>query len=441
MSEFESIYARDNRLIAALQKLRFFPLALKGGTGVYVITEDGRKLLDMSAAWGSASLGYGHPAIVGAVSAAVRNPAGASILSATHSDAVDLAEEILRTLPEMPNCKVWFGHSGSDANETAYRAITAATGRQRIIAFRGAYHGGTAGSMAISGHSVQTHAARADGLTLIPFPNPYRPKDGDATGDHVIDWLNRHFTEECPPQEYGALFLEPIQSDGGLIVPPQGFIKKLVQLCHSHGILVVSDEVKAGLARSGEMHCFHHEDFIPDLICLGKGLGGGLPISTLVGPAHIMDFTTAFAMQTLHGNPVSIAAARAVLDTIAREKLAENATLIGGYLISELRALQGRHSCIGDVRGRGLMIGVELVSDHINKTPSKMLAAKIVYRAFELGLVVYYVGMNSNVLELTPPLVLRKAEALQAVDMLDRAISDVEKGLVSDDVVKDYAGW
>jgi 4-aminobutyrate aminotransferase len=154
-----------------------------------------------------------------------------------------------------------------------------------------------------------------------------------------------------------------------------------------------------------------------------------------------MDFTTAFAMQTLHGNPVSIAAARAVLDTIAREKLAENATLIGGYLISELQALQGRHSCIGNVRGRGLMIGVELVSDHVNKTPSKMLTAKIVYRAFELGLVVYYVGMNSNILELTPPLVLSKAEALQAVDILDRAISDVENGFVSDDVIKDYVGW
>jgi 4-aminobutyrate aminotransferase len=441
MSGFESIYARDQRLIAGLQKLRFFPLSLKGGTGVYVIAEDGRKLLDMSAAWGSASLGYGHPAIVDAVSAAVQNPAGASILSATHSDAVDLAEEILKTLPDMPDCKVWFGHSGSDANETAYRAIAAATGRKRIIAFRGAYHGGTMGSMAISGHSVQSHAARADGLTLIPFPNVYRPEEGDATGDHVIDWLQRHFTEECAPQEYGAVFLEPIQSDGGLIVPPQGFMEKLVRLCRSHGILIVSDEVKAGLARSGKMHCFRHEDFVPDLICLGKGLGGGLPISALVGPAHIMDFATAFAMQTLHGNPVSIAAARAVLDTIAREKLVENATLIGGYLISELRILQSRHSCVGDVRGRGLMIGVELVSDHINKTPSKLLAAKIVYRAFELGLVLYYVGMDSNVLELTPPLVLSKAEALKAADLLDRAISDVENGLVSDEVVKNYAGW
>ena len=437
MSGANSIYARDTASIAGLQKLRFFPLALTGGEGVHVIDENGRRLLDLSAAWGAASLGYGHPAIVAAVSAAAANPAGASILSATHRGAVDLAEDILATLPGMTDHKVWFGHSGSDANETAFRAIAAATGRVRMIAFKGAYHGGTAGSMAISGHSVQTHAARAQGLTLIPYPNPYRGDDGEA----VLADLEQHFATELPPHEIGALFIEPIQSDGGLIVPPPGFMARLVGLCRRHGILIVSDEVKVGLARSGKMHCFEHEGFTPDLICLGKGLGGGLPISALVGPSHIMDHATAFAMQTLHGNPISVAAARAVLRTIEGEQLAANAAETGRFLLDGIKSLQARHPSIGDVRGRGLVIGIELVSDRAAKTPSKMLAAKTVYRAFELGLVVYYVGLNSNVLELTPPLILTRDDAQRALTILDKALSDVEQGLVSDETVKDFAGW
>jgi 4-aminobutyrate aminotransferase len=432
-----SIYARDSQLVAGLQKLRFFPLALTGGHGVYVVDETGRDLLDLSAAWGAASLGYGHPAIAEAVCAAVRNPAGASVLSATHRGAVDLAQQILATLPELTNHKVWFGHSGSDANETAFRAILAATGRPRIIAFRGAYHGGTAGSMAISGHAVQSHASRAEGLTLIPYPNPYHGEDGEAVLQHLAEL----FSTTLPASEVGALFIEPIQSDGGFIVPPPGFLRRLVDMCRAHGILIVSDEVKVGLARTGRMHCFRHEGFKPDFICLGKGLGGGLAISALVGPATVMDHSTAFAMQTLHGNPVSVAAASAVLATIETEKLADNAASVGAFFLEGLEALKLRHPSIGDVRGRGLAIGVELVSNLPAKTPSKELAAKAVYRAFELGLVLYYVGLNSNVLELTPPLVLTVDQASSAISILDRALTDVEQGRVSDDAVKDFAGW
>lgn len=437
MAGANSLYARDAQFIAGLQKLRFFPLALQGGEGAYVIDDTGRRLLDLSAAWGAASLGYGHPAIVMAVTAAVRNQAGASILSATHRGAVNLAEQILTTLPELTDHKVWFGHSGSDANETAFRAIAAATGRPRVIAFRGAYHGGTAGSMAISGHAVQSHAARAEGLTLIPYPNPYHGEDGSKVLAHLAEL----FATSLPPTEVGALFIEPIQSDGGFIVPPPGFLERLAEMCRAHGILIVCDEVKVGLGRTGLMHCFRHEGFTPDLVCLGKGLGGGLAISALVGPRAVMDHATAFAMQTLHGNPVSVAAAAAVLATIETEQLAANAAATGAFLLGGLEALQAKHSSIGNVRGRGLAIGIELVSDRMTRTPSKMLAAKTVYRAWELGLVLYYVGLNSNVLELTPPLVLNKAQASDAISILDRALADVEQGLVSDDAVKDFAGW
>ena len=431
-----TLWQRDQATISTLQKLRFFPLALIGGDGAYVIDENDRRLLDMSAAWGAASLGYGHPAIRDAVHAALSSPAGASILSATHRGAVELAETLIVSLPEIRDARVWFGHSGSDANETAYRAIAAATGRPRVIAFRGAYHGGTAGSMAISGHSVQSHAVRADGLILLPYPNAYRQAE---TADDVIAGLKRRFATDADPRRIGALFLEPVQSDGGLIVPPPGFLARLVDLCRSHGILVVSDEVKVGVARSGQMHCFRHEGFVPDLICLGKGLGGGLPISALIGPAHILDHATAFAMQTLHGNPACVAAAQAVLTTIATEGLAQNAVQTGAVLQSGLRALQSIHPAIGDVRGRGLMIGVELINP--DGSPSKMRAAKVAYRAFELGLVVHYVGLASNVLELTPPLTLTMDQADQAVDILACTMMDVAAGIVPDATVASFAGW
>lgn len=436
-----NLYTRDAAVMAGIQKLRFFPLALVGGKGARVVDESGRRLLDLSAAWGSASLGYGHPALVESVGRAVADPAGASTLSAANLPAVTLAEQILEALPHMRRHKVWLGHSGSDANEAAYRAVTAVTGRSRILAFVGAYHGGSAGAMAISGHTVQAHAARAPGLTLIPYPNPYRPYMDDPSGGKVLELVEHLFLTTCPPGEVAALWIEPIQSDGGLIVPPPGFMRRLADLCRRHGILIVSDEVKVGLARTGKLHAFAHEDITPDIVCLGKGLGGGLPLSAMVGPAEILDFATAFAMQTLHGNPVSAAAGVAVLDVIRREGLIENAREVGAHLRTRLEGLMASRPEVGSVRGRGLAIGVELVEDRTTKAPAKALAAKTVYRAFELGVVVYYVGLNSNVLELTPPLVLTKAEADEAADTIGQAIADAAAGKVSDETVRAFAGW
>ena len=430
------LWQRDHQSIAGLQKLRFHPLALVGGRGCEVLADDGRWLLDMTAAWGAASLGYAHPAIGTAVAVALASPAGASILSATHRGAVGLAETLIASLPEIPDARVWFGHSGSDANETACRAIAAATGRPGVIAFHGAYHGGTTGSMAISGHSVQSHARRADGLMQLTYPNPFCPTD-DA--DRVIAELEHRLQWDAQPQSIGAMFFEPILSDGGLIVPPPGFLAQITDICRRHGILIVADEVKVGLGRSGLLHCFRHEGVTPDLVCLGKGLGGGLPISALVGPAAILDHATAFAMQTLHGNPACVAAATAVLDTIRADRLTENAAQVGATFKAGLEALKHRHPMIADVRGRGLVLGVEI--QDADGAPSKTLTAKAVLRAFELGLVLHYVGLNSNVLELTPPLILSAAEATRALDLLDQVFRDVARGLVSDEAIAPFAGW
>jgi len=434
------LYERDGMALSRLSHLRFFPQAVSGGDGSYLIGDDGRRLLDFSASWGAASLGHSHPAVRDAVNRALENQAGASHLSTANLPAVELAEKLLSLVPVRAAGRVWLGHSGSDANETVARAVVAATGRPRILSFKGSYHGGTSGSMAISGHPVQTGVPKAPGLTLIPYPNPYRD-GGAAAAAAAVETVEALFAGPVPPGEVAALFLEPIQSDGGMVVPPDGYFRTMEALCRRHGILVISDEVKVGLGRSGRLHAFEHLGIEPDIVVFGKGLGGGLPISAAVGPEAIMNHSAAFSFQTVHGNPVCAAAASAVLETIGRDRLTDNAAEIGRHLTTLLERLKLKHALIGDVRGRGLAIGVELVGDPDAKTPAKTETALAVYRAFQLGLVLYYVGTNSNVLEFTPPLTLTKEEASAGVEILDRALSDVASGRVDRNAVADFAGW
>jgi 4-aminobutyrate aminotransferase len=231
-------------------------------------------------------------------------------------------------------------------------------------------------------------------------------------------------------------------SDGGLIVPPPGFLAAIQERCRRHGIQIIVDEVKVGLARSGQLHCFEQEGLEPDLVVFGKGLGGGLPLSAVIGPRAIMDHAPAFALQTTGGNPVAAAAGRAVLQTIADEGLAENANRIGGILADGLRAIGTRQPMIGHVRGRGLAVGVELVSDRATREPVPVATtAKVIFRAYQLGAVFFYVGLRGNVLELTPPLTLAQAEAEEGIDIIDRAMSDVTCGLVSDADVAPFMMW
>jgi 4-aminobutyrate aminotransferase len=437
----ETLEARDASVIAALQKLRFFPLAIVAGEGAYLVAEDGRRLLDLSAHWGAASLGYGHPSVVEAVRSAAAAMAGAGILSGIPEPAVRFAEALLETLPPGPARKVWLGHSGSDANEAMVRALAAATGRRRFIAFAGAYHGNSVGAMAISGHPALKGERSEGTLLLLPYPNTYRDADGARGGDAVLALLERRLATDFPAAEVAAFFLEPIQSDGGLLVPPPNFLKGIAAICRARGILTVCDEVKVGLGRTGHFHCFQAEDFVPDVVTFGKGLGGGLPLSAAVGPAAIMDHATAFAMQTTHGNPVCSAAGLAVLKTIREHNLDRHAAAVGAYFADRLKGLANRHPLIGDVRGRGLAIGVELVRDRVTKEPAKQETALTVYRAFELGLVLYYVGVSANVLELTPPLTLTETEVDEAIDILDRALADVAVGRVDAAAAARYAGW
>lgn len=436
-----SIYERDLAALSRMSHLRFFPLAAVGGSGSFLHNEDGRRLLDFSASWGAAALGHSHPAVRNAVSEALSDQAGASILSSANLPSVMLAEKLLSIVPERAAGRVWLGHSGSDANETVARAVVSATGRPRILAFRGAYHGGTTGSMAVSGHPAQQSVPKAPGLTLVPYPDPYRD-GGEAEAERAaLQHIRQLFASSVPPSEVAAFFMEPIQSDGGMIVPPANFFREIEKLCRQHGILLVCDEVKVGLGRSGKLHAFEHLGIEPDIVVFGKGLGGGLPISAAVGPEAVMNHKSAFSFQTVHGNPVCATAASAVLETIATDGLVENARNTGAYLIEGLNRLKQKHDVIGDVRGRGLAIGVELVTDRVMRKPASREAAMTVYRCFELGLVLFYVGVNSNVLELTPPLTLTREEAQMGMELLDQALADVAGGHVDPRVLQAFQGW
>ncbi|UCI31854.1 aspartate aminotransferase family protein [Mesorhizobium sp. B4-1-4] len=434
-----SLKDRDASVIADIGRLRFSPLSLIGGRGSRLTEEGGRQILDLSASGGAASLGYGHPAIVEAVEKSVRDAAGASLLLYPNEPAVALAERLLGTIPGSGQRRVWFGHSGSDANDCALRVVTAATERQRIISFIGSYHGNLTGSMGISGHTAMTHTLPRAGTLLLPYPDPFRP---EFSANSVLELLDYQFRTTCPPEQVAAVFIEPLLSDGGLIVPPTGFLAQLQQRCRQHGILIVVDEVKVGLARTGLMHCFQHECLEPDLVVFGKGFGGGLPLSAVVGPASIMDHAPAFVLQTTAGNPISTAAGGAVLKVIEEDNLVERSQRMGKRLLDRVSDLAAKHAIIGDVRGRGLSIGIDLVKDRGTREAVPVTTtAKIIYRAYQLGAALYYVGLRANVLELVPPLILTESEVDEGVAIIGQSIEDVFAGKVSDADVLPFMMW
>lgn len=433
-----TLYDRDEAVIAGIEKLRFFPLEVVSGHGSTLITPDGRELLDLSATWTASGLGHGHPAVVDAVSRAVRNAPGSGGLSAAHPDSVGLAEDLLALVPGSGERRVYLGHAGSDANDVALRACRHATGRRTVVAFEHGYHGGVGVAMGVSGVHVDAGQPADPDVVFLPYPNPFRPGPDGVEAD--VATCLALAEEHLGRGTVACLIVEPILSDGGLVVPPDGFLAQLHDVCRRHAVPMICDEVKMGLGRPGTLHAFDHDGVVPDIVTFGKVLGGGLPLSAAVGPAAILDAPPSAALLTTAGNPVCTAAGRAVLATIVGDRLPEHAAKVGALLSDALRGLAGSPGAdhIGEVRGRGLAIGVELV-DPATGDRAPRFAAQVVYRAWELGAVVYYVG--GNVLEVTPPLVLSEHEAGRAAEVLGAAIADAAAGRVDAEEVAKYAGW
>jgi 4-aminobutyrate aminotransferase len=440
----QTLEERERRVIAEIQKIRFFPLSVVGGEGSYLIDESGQRILDLSGTWGAATLGYNHPAVAEAVARVMASLPSASSVSSTNDQAVALAEELLALVPGDAERRVWFGHCGSDANDAIVRAITAATGRARFVSFIGGTHGGLSGSLAVSGYNalqLNTVSSAHPGQIYLPYPDPYRPPFPGDVGQQVLDYFEYLLATIAPPHQVAGVFIEALMCDAGDVVPPPGFLTGLAQICRRHGIFLICDEVKVGTGRTGQFHSFEADGVVPDVIAYGKALGGGLPLSAAVGPAEVMNDPRGLTITTTAGNPIATAAGRAVLRTIIAENLMDNAAARGTELMEGLRQLANRHPVIGDVRGRGLVIGVDLVHDRQTKEPAGRFCAKVAYRARELGVAVFYVGQHSNVLELTPPLTLSPAEAQEGLQILDQALADVANDRVPDAALAGYGGW
>ncbi|PLS16089.1 aspartate aminotransferase family protein [Bacillus sp. M6-12] len=434
----------ENKVIADSLKIRFYPIAVKSAKGTRITDQVGKEYLDLAAGWAVAGIGYGHQRVSNKIKEQYETLSFTSQLSAPEPAMVSLAQKLLDITPGDFAKKVWFGHSGSDANDCIAKLVPLEKNRSRMISFMGSYHGQTMGSLSLSGHPAQSRFIGSGNVVKIPYPNPYRPLFGD-TGrltDQVIDYLkNEVFKTVSPPEDTAGIIIEGIQSDGGLIVPPADFLPRLQDICRGYGINLIFDEVKVGLGRTGKWFSFDHHHIVPDAVVLGKSLGGGLPISAVVARKEILDVGSGIHLFTTSGNPVSSTASLETIKIIEDEKLIDNARDNGQYFMNLLKQLQEKYECIGDVRGKGLAIGVELVEDRITKTPSAEKTAAICYRCYELGILVFYVGIHSNVIEITPPLTITKQDIDLAISVLDKAFSDLEEQLINMDRVKEYAGW
>jgi 4-aminobutyrate aminotransferase len=302
------------------------------------------------------------------------------------------------------------------------------TKRQNIIAFYGAFHGRTMGALSLTASKPQQRrrfAPLVPGVTHIRYPDVYRGSDGTPEGAEKFALECARFIEDklfkttLPPEEVAAIFVEPIQGEGGYVVAPTVFMKELRRICDQHGILLVADEVQSGMGRTGKYWAIQHTGVEPDIVCSAKGIASGMPLSAVITRAEIMDWVPGSHASTFGGNPVSIAASLATLDILDREAI-KNAEVVGNHIMQRISDWPKKLPIVGDVRGRGLMIGVEIVADKAAKTPAGDLRDKIVELAFERGIL--YLGCGPNTIRIAPPLVVTKEQADIALDILEECI-------------------
>ena len=445
VNKSEEMFFRDAGHVADALKLRFYPVTVERGEGSVLYDVEGKAYIDFNAGWAVANTGYCHPRIIKAVCDQMQRLSFSSLTSVLSEESIRLAEALKELIPGSFDKKVWFGHSGSDANEFIAKMVPLATGRPRILTFVGSYHGQTMGSYAMSGHPAQSRFCGGGNIVKLPYPYCYRcafEKERKSCGLFCLKYIKDYILEVvCKPDQAAAIVIEAIQSDGGDIVPPDGFLSGLQALCNENGIYFIVDEVKIGFGRTGRVFGFENWNVVPDAVILGKPMASGQPLSAVVGRKELMDAGVGMHLFTTAGNPVACNAGLETISILKEEKLAENAARVGGYLLEALNRLKDKYEIIGDVRGKGLILGVELVKDRKTKEPASEIAAMVVYRSYELGLLYYCTGIHSNVLELTPPLVLTIREAEQAVDIIDASIADALSGKISYEKVKQFAGW
>jgi 4-aminobutyrate aminotransferase len=412
---------------------RSYPYVMDHGSGTEVWDVDGNRFLDFSSGIAVTATGHSHPAVVKAIQEQAERFIHMSGTDFYYPQQIRLAEELNRLAPGEEPKKVFLTNSGAEAVEAALKLARYTTGRPQLLAFIGGFHGRTIGALSLTGSKAvhrRGFVPLMPGVTHVPYGYCYRcafnleyPACDVACVKYIENEVFKHYV---PSDEVAAVFVEPIQGEGGYVVPPPMFHPRLKELCDRHGILLVADEVQTGIGRTGKMFALDHWGVIPDMICLAKGIASGMPLGALVARASLMTWPPGAHANTFGGNPIACAAALVTLDLVEKEYMA-NAAAVGASMLSKLKAMQGQHPSMGDVRGKGLMIGVEMVKDKATKEAAPELRNDLVEACYRRGLLV--LGCGPNTLRFMPPLNTAKPVAEEALGIFEEALTEVERQL------------
>lgn len=421
------LIARDKNVLSP-SYTRGYPFVMARGEGAIVEDVDGNRFLDFNAGIAVVATGHSHPRVVAAVQ---RQAAKFLHMSGTdfyYENMVDFAEKLARLAPGNVSRRVYFGNSGTEAIEAALKVARYHTGRDKFIAFLGGFHGRTMGSLSLTGSKVVQRKGFGPMLPVhhIPYAYCYRCAYGQHPDTCHVECVkvieDQLFNTILPAEEVAAIFVEPIQGEGGYLVPPAKFHHELRRIADKYGILLVHDEVQSGMGRTGRMFASEHFDVAPDIVALAKGIASGLPLGATVARADIMNWPPGAHASTFGGNPVSIEAALATLELL-EESLVQNAASIGEHMLSRMRKWPSRFPIVGDVRGLGLMIGFELVRNQETRERAPEIRNKLEEMAFERGLLILGCGQNS--IRLCPPLVITRDQADFALDTLEQCMGSI----------------
>jgi 4-aminobutyrate aminotransferase len=424
----KALIERDG-VVVSPSYTRGYPLAIARGYGAMVEDVDGNVFLDCAAGIAVNSTGHSHPEVVQAITDQAGKFLHMSGTDFYYEPQVRLGEELSAISPIAGGVRSFFGNSGTEAVEACLKLSRYATGRQNLIAFLGGFHGRSMGSLALTASKAiqrRGFGPLLPGVYHAPYADCYRCPLGlksETCAAECLDYIDHQiFVHLVSPDEVAAIVVEPIQGEGGYVVAPDQFLQRLRELTTSHGILLVDDEVQSGMGRSGKMFAIEYAGVEPDMVAIAKGIASGLPLGVAVARKGLMAWPPGAHASTFGGNPVSCAAAIATIQLLKRE-LMKNAADVGAHLKAGLSALMDKHSIIGDVRGRGLMVGVELVRDRQTKERATSERDAVVSAAFARGLLI--LGAGKNAVRFSPPLVLTRAQADAAVALFDEALTEV----------------
>ena len=428
----KEIVARDHAVVSP-SYTRDYPLVAKTGRGALIDDVDGNTFLDFAAGIAVVATGHCHPRVVSAIQKQAAELIHMSCTDFYYEGMVEFAEKLAAIASGKSAKRVYFGNSGTEAFEAAMKLARYHTKRDKFIAFHGCFHGRTMGALSLTASKAvqrKHFGSLLGGVFHAPYPNSYRGAYGvrpeNAAADALAYLENELFQRLCDPSDVAAIFVEPIQGEGGYLAAPVEFLQGLERMCRKHGILLVADEVQSGMGRTGKWWAVDHAGIEPDIVCTAKGIASGMPLSAVIAKADVMDWKPGAHASTFGGNPVSIAAGLATLDILERGAIANSARM-GEFILGQTAGWRERHKTVGDIRGKGLMIGIEFVRDQKTKEKAPGVRNQVLEAAYRKGLLVLGAGENS--LRLAPPLIIHEEQAEFAVRTLDACISEAERSL------------